>query len=271
MPKSKKSKHTDNNFDNNDSIDSDMMKEMKEINQQLTEADEYIAKTQSGNDTLLDSSDVPDMMTDDMLSEFNNDKISIDEETAKKLDEEAKKSFVENDVYDAVVQFMKTDDMISKKETELREEIAPLKKHRTGLETFLIDYLEQIDQEFIKIGEKTQLTKVETVTKSAIKPANVADALVEGFKKHELYTEDQVDEMTRVIKDMMLIVESKREQKITKKIARIDLDKKAKKDAKKASKINTDKIKKTVKDKKPKKTVKDKKPKKTVKVTKTKK
>lgn len=238
MPPSRKSNNSNNN------CDSDIM---NEINQQLTEADEYVAKKMKRNDnSSIDSSEVPDVITDEMLSEIN-DQQSIDESTAKKLDEEAKQSYLENDVFDAIVQFMKTDDIIKEKETMHREEVAPLKKHRTDLEMFLIDYLDKIDQEFIKVGEKTQLTKVESTSKGPIKPENVAEALLEGFKKHELYTEDQHDEMVRVIKDMIQIVESKREQKVKKKIARVNLEKQAKKDAETASKANADKINKKVK------------------------
>lgn len=215
-----------------------------EINQQLTEADEYIAKKGKKKDnSILDSSEIPDVFTDDIISQQNNDQ-SIDEEIENEIDEEAKKSFVENEVFDAIVKFMKMDDFIAEKETEHREMIAPIKKQRMTLETFLIDYLEQIDQEFIKIGEKTKLTRVETETKAPIKPENVADALLEGFKKHELYTEEKHDEMIRVIKDMMTIVESKRTRTITKKIARIDLEKETKKknakEAKQKKKDNVD-------------------------------
>jgi hypothetical protein len=209
---------------------------MDEINQQLTEADEYVAKKMKrGENSTVDSSEVQDIFTDEIISQHGDEK-SMDDETAQNLDNEAKQSFLENDVFDAIVKFMKTDDIISEKEAEHREMISPLKKQRSSLEGFLIDYLEQIDQEFIKIGEKTQLTKVETESKLAIKPENVAEALLEGFKKHELYTDDQRDEMMRVIKDMMTIVESKRERKIRKKIARVDLEKEEKKKAAKEAK-----------------------------------
>jgi hypothetical protein len=231
MPKNRKSQDDDNIYEDGD-FNTDIM---KEINQQLTEADEYVAKKVKRNEnSTIDSSDVPDLFTDEIISEHDNK--SIDDETAQKLNDEAKQSYLENDVFDAIVQFMKTDDLISEKEKELRDQIAPLKKQRTSLETFLIDYLEQIDQEYIKIGEKTQLTKVETETKGAIKPENVAEALLEGFKKHELYADEQHDEMVRVIKDMMQIVESKREKKIKKKIRRVNLEKEAKKNAAKEAK-----------------------------------
>ena len=202
---------------------------MDEINQQLTEADEYVAKKiNRGDNSTVDSSEIPDLITDEIISHPPDDE-SIDEEMANELDEEAKQSFLENEVFEAIVKFMKTDDLISEKEKEHKETVAPLKKQRTALETFLIDYLEQINQEFIKIGEKTQLTKVETETKGPIKAENVAEALIEGFKKHELYTDEQHDEMLRVVKDMMTIVDAKREKKIKKKISRINLEKEEKK------------------------------------------
>ena len=209
---------------------------MDEINHQLTEADEYVAKKaiKRGDNSTIDSSEIPDLLTDEIID--NEDDEDFDPEAVEQIDAEAKKSFLENEVFDAIVKFMKTDDLIKEKENELREMIAPLKKQRSSLETFLIDYLEQIDQEFIKIGEKTQLTKVETESKGAIKPENVAEALLEGFKKHELYTDEQHDEMVKVIKDMMAIVESKREKKVKKKIARVDLEKEAKKQAAKEAK-----------------------------------
>ena len=164
---------------------------MNEINQQLTEADEYvaIAKKHGSRDARdIDSSDVPDIMTDDVSEK-------VDEETSKRIDEEAKKAYMQNDIVDAIVRFMKTDDIICEKERELREYVTPLKKQRTELELFLIDYLEKIEQEYIVVGSKSRLNKVETTVKAPIKPENVAEALMEGFKKHELYLDEQHDEM----------------------------------------------------------------------------
>jgi hypothetical protein len=229
MPRRKVEKPVEeDHFDDNINDDTDNV--MDEINQQLTEADEYVAKKlKNDENATVDSSEVPDMLTDEIISHHDDE--SVDDDMADEIDAEAKKSFLENEVFDAIVKYMKTDDLIREKENEHRELMTPLKKDRTVLETFLIDYLEQIDQEFIKIGEKTQLTKVETESKAAIKPENVAEALVEGFKKHELYTEEQHEEMLRVVKDMMVIVESKRERKISKKIRRVDLEKEAKKKA----------------------------------------
>jgi hypothetical protein len=245
-----KSKHNTNNLDG---VSNESDNILKEINEQLTEANEYVAKKISITDhSTIDSSDVPDVMTDDMLSDIN-DNMSIDEETANKLDEEAKESYLQNDVFEAIVKYMEADDIIHEKESEHRDEIAPLKKQRSSLEVFLIDYLDHIDQEFIKIGEKTQLTRVETVSKAPIKSENVAEALVEGFKKHELYTDDQHDEMLKVIKDMIQIVESKREQKTKKKISRINLEKQTKKNAKEEA--NKKEIKKEVNKKEIKKEV----------------
>lgn len=240
------------NMINSDNLDSEE-NIMNEINQQLTEAEEYVpVQRKNTDDKITDSSDIPDVFTEDSVSELSNknsvlkdnydndndndDKdvdvdvdvdadADIDDETSKRIDEEAKKAFRENDIVDAIVRYMKTDDIISEKEQELREIIAPLKKQRTELESFLIDYLEQIDEEFIIVGKKAKLNKVETVTKLPIKPENVAEALLEGFKKHELYSEDQHDEMLKVIKDMIGMVEAKREQKIKKKITRIDVEK----------------------------------------------
>jgi hypothetical protein len=208
---------------------------MNEINQQLTEADEYvaIAKKHRSNDARdakdIDSSDVPDIMTDDVSEK-------IDEQTSKRIDEEAKEAYMQNDIVDAIVRFMKTDDIICEKERELREYVAPLKKQRTELELFLIDYLEKIEQEYIVVGSKSRLNRVETIVKAPIKPENVAAALMEGFKKHELYSDEQHDEMEKVIQDLLDIVDTKREQKTKKKIARIDVEKEEAKRAQQAQK-----------------------------------
>ena len=48
--------------------------------------------------------------------------------------------------------------------------------------------------------------------------------------------------MVRVIKDMLTIIDGKREQKVNKKLMRVNMKDEAKKDAKIASKKNADKI-----------------------------
>lgn len=198
------------------------VRDMSIINQQLATAQEYEAQ-RTGRDRcdIQDSSEIPDNITDEYLSDGEDRQIG--EEESKQIDSESKKNYLESDVFDSIVKFMKTDDLISEREMEFRQEITPLKKQRTDLENFLIGYLEEMDNDFIQLGKTTKLTKVETENVAPIKPENVADALVEGFRKHELYTEEEHDEMVRVVKDLLIIVDSKRERSIKKKIARVDI------------------------------------------------
>ena len=224
------------------------------------------------NASIVDSSVIPDFYSDD--PDDNNDKDKdddeddasnscsgndIDEELAKKIDEEAKTEYVMSEVCDTVKKYVSISEKVNLKESKYREEISDLKKQMISFESYLINYLEHISEEYIDIAyKKVRIQKIETEKKGPIKIEQVSEALVDGFKKHEVYTEKESEALMKVISDLLIMIENKREKKKVKKLKQLDLEKIEKKKAKettkkqKADKSKVDKPKVN----KPKKTVK---------------
>ena len=138
---------------------------MTEINDELHDAEDYVAKRSKDNNESVDSSYVPDMLTE-ITGNKHVKKSSCSGDYKEEEDKEGyekKDKYEETDIFDAIIEFMKTDDCIVTKETEHREVVSVLKKKRTQLENYLIDYLEHIEQDCINLGTKVRLMKEEKV------------------------------------------------------------------------------------------------------------
>ncbi len=190
---------------------------------------EKVQKEESGsriNNSDSDSSQISDV--------DSNQNIDIKEDKEDKEEDETK-------LMDYIIKYIKIDDMIKRKNTEFKQEVKPIKDSKKKLEDYIISYLDGIEQDFINVGKSNTLTKVVTEQKSAIKMDNIEETLIDGFKKHNLYEDDE--EMYEVIKEFIKNIDEKRETKTKKSIVRTQP--KEKKEAKqKAEKIIKSQIKK---------------------------
>lgn len=190
-----------------------------------------------------DSSDMSDVNENDELSDaYEEDvpkrKIKEEKPTKKKgkkklekleipdiekYDEEAQREYIQNVVLDRVIKYCQIDDIIKEKQMAHRQEIKSIKESKEQLENYLLDYLDKINEEYIDIRGKGRLIKDVKTVKAPPKMEDIAESLVEGFKKYELYDND--DEIRKVVNDFITNIESKRATKISRTIKRIDENK----------------------------------------------
>lgn len=169
----------------------------------------------NNNDDVSDSSDISDYDENESIS----DAFKYDDNKNKSEDDE---EFVKTVVVERVVKYLKLDDVIKEKQAEHRKEMKVIKDAKDQLESFLIEYLDKINQDYIEC-KGSQLIRTETQTKAPPKMEDISVSLIDGFRKHEIYEDD--DEIKRVVKDFMELIEERREVKTRKYIKRLDANK----------------------------------------------
>lgn len=192
-------------------------------------------KGHKNDDNVSDSSDISDYDENESIS----DAFKYDDNKNKSEDDD---EFVKTVVVERVVKYLKLDDVIKEKQAEHRKEMKVIKDAKDQLETFLIEYLDKINQDYIEC-KGSQLVRTETQTKAPPKMEDISVSLIDGFRKHEIYEDD--DEIKKVVKDFMELIEERREIKTRRYIKRLDAnkannaDKSATNNAKNTSKNNT--------------------------------
>lgn len=174
---------------------------------------------------LKDSSDISDMADGEVVSDaFDYDvkKSQHAEHSDDKIDEEAQKEYFQTVVLDRVVKYIKIDNVIKEKQDQHKKDMKAIKDAKDQLEVFLLEYLDNMDEEYIQLGKTSTLLKTETKTKLAPKMEDISYCILEGFKKYELY--DDEDELKRVVKDFVETIDAKREVKTRKYLKRMTGD-----------------------------------------------
>ena len=174
-----------------------------------------------------DSSEISDIDENESLSDCFNYDVKK-EDNVDNIDEEAQTEYVKNVVFDYVIKYIKIDDIIKKKQNEHKKEMKAIKDTKDQLETFLLNYLEKVNQEYVELANKSKLTKTETTTKSAPKLEDITLCLMDGFKEFEIYENDE--EIKRVVSDLVKKIDDKRETKTRTFLRRVNINKKPKKE-----------------------------------------
>jgi hypothetical protein len=102
----------------------------------------------------------------------------------------AKNSYVQNELYERIVKYLKLDDMIKEKQKELSAQVKILKEKKQEMEKFIIKYLDDEEEDYVKIDGEGKLTKTISTTKGAIKPDNIKQSLFDGIKQNNLIQDD---------------------------------------------------------------------------------
>lgn len=157
------------------------------------------------------------------------DALEEGDENEEEMDEE----FVQTVVMERVLKYIKLDDVIKEKQNEHKKEMKTLKDTKDQLEQFLISFLDKINEEYIQLGNKSTLIKTETQTKAAPKMEDISVCLIDGFRKYEIYEDDE--EIKRVVKDFIKTIDEKREIKTRKYLKRMNGDPDKKNNEKNAS------------------------------------
>jgi hypothetical protein len=173
----------------------------------------------------LDSSDISDIDEDqeipDAFEEYDGEEKKVDG------DDEFTDEYINTVVADRVIKYLKLDDLMKDKQTEHKKELKTIKDAKDQLEQFLIGYLDKVNEEYIQLGSKSTLTKVEKESISPPKMEDISVCLIDGFRRFEIYEDD--NEIKRVVEDFLKEIEIKRERKIRKYLKRSSDDKKDKK------------------------------------------
>lgn len=164
--------------------------------------------------------------------EITNNAFSYDD---KKVHEE----FIKTVLVDKVSKYIKLDNIIKEKQEKLKLELKKIKDAKEQMEEYIISYLDKNDAEFLGIGNE-KLIKTVKETKAPIKIENIEESLIEGFKKYELYKNDE--EIAKVVKEFLISIDNKRKITQRKYLTRENnkkdnnKDKKEKKEIKKENK-----------------------------------
>jgi hypothetical protein len=120
-----------------------------------------------------------------------------------------------HDFQDCVIKYVRLDDILRKKQVELRriskplkEDIDVLKSERTELEKILFKILEIENKNLVNIGDSGKLIKTTSVRKGGIKVDMIKESIVEGIKIRKLNCTEQ--ESIQVLDTILSILEGKR-------------------------------------------------------------
>jgi hypothetical protein len=127
----------------------------------------------------------------------------IDEETASKISQEAKKNYITDRFKESVIKFIKLDDQIKQKMEEVKE----LKEQKKPFEEYIIQTLETADATHVNVkGGKLKKSVVES--KAPLKSDLIKTALLEGIIKENI-TEDK-ERCLQIVEEMMNLMDEKR-------------------------------------------------------------
>jgi hypothetical protein len=203
----------------------------KPIEQPLIESEHFanLAQQDNNNDANdeKDSSIISDIDDNETMSDaFNYDEKKKSKNESGDNEDENSEEFIQNVVLERVIKYIKLDDLIKDKQAEHKKELKAIKDAKDQLEKFLIEYLDKIDEEYIKVGNKSTLVKTQTQTKAPPKMEDISMCLIDGFRKYEIYESDV--EIKRVVQDFIQTIEEKREIRTRKYLKRTkgDTDKK---------------------------------------------
>jgi hypothetical protein len=112
------------------------------------------------------------------------------------------------DFSEKVIKFIQYDDLIKETMLEHRKQINELKIQKKELELFLIDYLEEINNDVINCGESDVIKKVEKQKKAPLNKTLMKKSIIEDMIKEKfIKTEEQGE---KIIEKMFENMENKR-------------------------------------------------------------
>jgi hypothetical protein len=170
----------------------------------------------------IDDSDISDFDENQSINDamkYEKEKKQFAEGETNEMTEEEEAEYFKTVVIERVIKYLKVDELIKKKQEEFRNEMKYIKECKDGLEKFLIEYLDKINEDEFTMDNMGSLVKTESKTVSLPKMEDISVSLVEGLKKHELCKDD--DDLKKIVQDFMNAIELKRKVTITKKLRRV--------------------------------------------------
>jgi hypothetical protein len=121
------------------------------------------------------------------MSSNDSDAISdIEDEEISKLSQEVEQNVISNDFKEKIIKYIKIDDLIRIKQEEIKE----LKSQKEPCETYILRYLDTMEQTFVDIQGKGKLIKNQSESKAPLKLDMIKDAIKEGISNEKLVADD---------------------------------------------------------------------------------
>jgi hypothetical protein len=131
----------------------------------------------------LDSSDIS--------SYDENDENCIDNLTNDDISKQAKEKYVETELFEKITKYLKIDTVIKTKQKEVREYMKVMKTQKEDMEKYILSYLTDTNEDFIKIDGHGKLIKTTSKSKGSINIDNIKSSIVEGLKKDNTIKDDE--------------------------------------------------------------------------------
>lgn len=163
--------------------------------------------------------------------------------TNEDIQKEAKSNYVQNELLERITKYLKIDNAIKEKQKEIREFVKIMKEQKESMEKYILGYLTEINEDYIKIDGEGKLIKKNSITKGAIKTDNIKASVIEGLKKENIILDEK--KYIELLDHILNCVEQNRPKKEKTYIKRTIENKennKNKKEIKKNTKKNIKKI-----------------------------
>ena len=143
-----------------------------------------------------DSSDISSYDSDD------------DNMTNNDIQKKARETYMQTELFERITKYVKIDNTIKEKQQELREFTQTLKKQKEEMEKYILAYLTEVEQEYVKIDGDGKLTKSISVRKGAIKPETIKKSVLMGLKKENINLDE--NRINDIIQSILTIVDDNR-------------------------------------------------------------
>ena len=117
------------------------------------------------------------------ISSYDSDDDNLTNEDIQK---EARQNYVQTELLERITKYLKIDNAIKEKQKELREYMKSMKTQKQDMEKYIIGYLTEVKEEYIKIDGEGKLTKTISTSKGAIKVENIKVSIMEGLQKQNI-------------------------------------------------------------------------------------
>ena len=182
------------------------------INSEFSESDNNFSDSDNNkNNSNISSSDAVVSSSDDK-SNNKSKKNEKSDNTEKDIKTKAKEDFIQNDFFEKIIKYVKTDNLIRNETKDFREKMKTLKEQKEDLEKFILRFLELQEENVININGSGKLTKYESVRKKGINKDIIEQAISDQLKKEKLFTDEK--KIKELVEATYKIMEDKREKTV---------------------------------------------------------
>lgn len=155
------------------------------------------------------------------ISSYDSEDDNITNEDIQK---EARSNYVQNELLERITKYLKIDNAIKEKQKEIREYVKVMKSQKENMEKYIIGYLNEVNEDYIKIDGEGKLTKTISTSKGAIKTDNIKASVVASLKKENIALDEK--KFNELIGSILNMVEENRPKKQRTYIKRTQVKKK---------------------------------------------